>query len=106
MTITTADPAAHGFDPQRLARVDDFLKDRYVDTGRLPGVQLLISRDGEPVHFSTQGSLNEDGAPLGGRHDLPHRLHDEAHHLCGVHDAVRGRKGSARHARRRRCCRS
>lgn len=64
MTITTVDPESQGFSAERLARLEPFLKERYVDTGRLPGVQLLVSRDGEPVHFHTQGSLREDGAPL------------------------------------------
>lgn len=64
MTIMTVDPKSQGFDPVRLAHIDEFLKRRYVDTGRLPGVQLLVSRDGEPVHFSTQGTLREDGVPL------------------------------------------
>ncbi|MBZ6378202.1 serine hydrolase [Pacificimonas flava] len=64
MTITTVDPESQGFDTERLGRLESFLKEKYVDTGRLPGVQLLLSRDGEPVHFHTQGSLNEDGSPL------------------------------------------
>jgi CubicO group peptidase (beta-lactamase class C family) len=49
----------HGFDPARLARVDTFLKERYLDSGRLPHAQLLISRDGEIVHFSSQGAARE-----------------------------------------------
>lgn len=57
MQVTT--PASHGFDPSRLNRVDAFLKDRYLDTGRLPHAQLLISRHGEIVHFSSQGAARE-----------------------------------------------
>ncbi|MBV7257296.1 beta-lactamase family protein [Pacificimonas sp. WHA3] len=64
MTITATDPAKHGLDPERLMRADAFLKEKYIDTGRFPGTQLLVSRNGEPVHFSTQGSLREDGVPL------------------------------------------
>ena len=62
--MKTTDPAKHGFDADRLGRVDAFLQDRYIDTGRFPGTQLLVSRDGEPIHFSNQGSLREDGTEL------------------------------------------
>lgn len=57
MRITAPDKL--GFDPARLARVDAFLKARYLDTGRLPHAQLLISRHGEIAHFSSQGAARE-----------------------------------------------
>ncbi|MFN3946014.1 MAG: serine hydrolase domain-containing protein [Allosphingosinicella sp.] len=57
-----ADPAEHGFDPDRLARIDRFLGARYVEPGLLPGTQLLVARDGVPVHLSTQGVMRGDGA--------------------------------------------
>jgi CubicO group peptidase (beta-lactamase class C family) len=60
-----ADPAAHGFDPERLARIDRFLDETYVRPGLLPGVQLLIARDGVPAHFSSQGIMRAaGGAPV------------------------------------------
>ncbi|MGB3722211.1 MAG: serine hydrolase domain-containing protein [Pacificimonas sp.] len=62
MNIT--DPGKHGFDADKLARAATFLKEKYIDMGRFPGTQLLISRNGEPIHFSTQGSLREDGEAL------------------------------------------
>ncbi|MES2755370.1 MAG: serine hydrolase domain-containing protein [Pseudomonadota bacterium] len=62
--MRTADPRAHGFDPARLARVDALLKERYVDAGKLPNAQLLIARDGEIVHFSSQGGFREDGGTI------------------------------------------
>lgn len=49
-------PRKHGFDPARLNRLDGFLKARYLDTGRLPHTQVLISRNGDIVHFSSQGA--------------------------------------------------
>lgn len=55
-------PQTHGFDPARLGQIDAFLKDRYLDTGRLPHAQLLISRGGEIVHFSSQGQAREGSA--------------------------------------------
>ncbi len=51
-----------GFDPERLRRVDAFVKERYLDSGKFPHAQLLIARDGEIAHFSHQGPLRENGA--------------------------------------------
>lgn len=59
-----ADPAKHGFDPVRLARIDSFLADQYVTTGKLPGVQILVARNGQPVHFGQAGVLRADGTPM------------------------------------------
>ena len=59
------DPASHGFDAARLRRVDRFLAETYVEPGLLPCAQLLVARDGVPVHFTTQGVHRADGgAPL------------------------------------------
>lgn len=52
-------PEKHGFDAGRLNRVDAFVKERYLDSGRLPHAQILISRDNEIVHFSSQGAARE-----------------------------------------------
>ena len=52
-------PEKHGLDAARLSRIDGFLKERYLDTGRLPHAQILISRDNEIVHFSSQGAARE-----------------------------------------------
>ena len=57
-------PEKHGFDAARLGRIDGFLKDRYLDSGKLPHVQLLVARDGEVVHFSSQGSAREGSDAL------------------------------------------
>lgn len=63
--LTVSDPSALGFDPARLTRIDEFIKARYLDTGRFPGFSLLISRRGEIAHLSTQGQRNvETGAPM------------------------------------------
>ena len=53
-----------GFAPERLARIDAFLKERYLDTGLLPHAQLLVARDGEIAHFSHQGAAREGGAAI------------------------------------------
>jgi CubicO group peptidase (beta-lactamase class C family) len=52
-------PEKHGFDAARLNRIPAFLKERYLDSGKLPNAQILISRDGEIVHFSSQGAAIE-----------------------------------------------
>jgi CubicO group peptidase (beta-lactamase class C family) len=56
------DAAAHGFDLRRLSRIDDFLQTRYVGPGLLPHAQLLIARDGVPVHFTSLGHAREGSA--------------------------------------------
>jgi CubicO group peptidase (beta-lactamase class C family) len=50
-----SDPRSFGFDPDRLARIDDFLEREYLVPRRMPHAQLLVARDGVPVHLSTQG---------------------------------------------------
>lgn len=59
-----ARPQDHGFDGTRLAAIDAFVKSRYLDTGKLPNAQLLIARDGQIVHFTSQGAAREGGAPV------------------------------------------
>ncbi|NYT39898.1 beta-lactamase family protein [Sphingomonas sp. R-74633] len=59
-----AKPESQGFDAGRLARIDPYLKTRYLDSGKLPHAQLLIARNGEIVHFSSQGAAREGGAPV------------------------------------------
>ena len=63
MTVptATADPTSAGFDPERLARIDHHFA-RYVDDGRLPGFQVVVSRGAQLVHASTHGrrSLERD----------------------------------------------
>ncbi len=44
-----------GFDPARLARIDRFLDDRYVQPGRLPGALLVVARHGQVAHTSVLG---------------------------------------------------
>jgi len=59
-----ADAAKHGFDAARLARIDALLNERYISPGKLPNAQLLIARDGEIVHFSSQGAAREGGKAI------------------------------------------
>jgi CubicO group peptidase (beta-lactamase class C family) len=48
------EPAAAGFDPDRLGRLDRRLA-RFVDEGRLAGWQVVLSRHGKVVHASCRG---------------------------------------------------
>src|SRR5574338_182112 len=47
-------PAANGFSPQRLARIDAVLQ-RYVDENRIAGAVALVLRDGRPVYEKAVG---------------------------------------------------
>ncbi|MBM0238078.1 beta-lactamase family protein [Micromonospora sp. ATA32] len=58
------DAAQIGFDPARLARIDQHFG-RYVDDGRLAGWQVVVTRRGEIAHSSTYGLRDrEAGAPV------------------------------------------
>jgi CubicO group peptidase (beta-lactamase class C family) len=56
---------ALGFCDARLERIDRFLKERYVETGRLPCAQFMLIRRGELAHQSVLGWQDvERGVPL------------------------------------------
>ena len=55
---------AAGFDTARLSRIPAFIKERYLDTGLLPNAQILIAKDGQIVHFSSQGEAREGGKQI------------------------------------------
>ncbi|MEY2959801.1 MAG: hypothetical protein RLZZ01_2369, partial [Actinomycetota bacterium] len=59
MTLELADPSSLGFDPGRLARIDEHFAG-YVDDGRLPGWQVVVSRGGRIAHASTYGYSDVD----------------------------------------------
>lgn len=65
MTIKVeVDPGEVGFDAARLARIDSHFG-AYVDAGRLPGWQLLLSRKGQLAHLSSYGHRDvEAGLPI------------------------------------------
>ena len=54
-TFPLARPAALGFDGERLARIDRFLAERYIEPGLLPCALLLVARKGELVHRCVLG---------------------------------------------------
>lgn len=52
--LPAGDPAALGFSPERLARIDDAMK-RYVDDGKLAGINIAFAREGELVYDRSVG---------------------------------------------------
>jgi CubicO group peptidase (beta-lactamase class C family) len=54
-----------GFSPERLARIDRFLEEKYVGPGRMPCAQFLLARHGETVHETVLGNRDvERATPL------------------------------------------
>ncbi|MFM5895294.1 MAG: serine hydrolase domain-containing protein [Novosphingobium sp.] len=53
-----------GFDTARLARIDSFVKENYLDNGKLPHAQVLVAHRGEIAHFSSQGPAREGGKAI------------------------------------------
>jgi CubicO group peptidase (beta-lactamase class C family) len=64
-SITRTSPAEQGMCAQRLARIDEFLQQRYIDTGKLPHAQLVVARHGHVVHQSVLGHAVLPGEPAG-----------------------------------------
>jgi len=67
------DPDLFGFDAGRLARLTPFLQQNYIAPGLLPMAQLLVAREGEPVHFTNLG-IQRDGADQPLREDSIFRV--------------------------------
>jgi CubicO group peptidase (beta-lactamase class C family) len=58
-------PESVGMCSLRLARIDRFLAQRYVDSGRLPCALLQVARGGQLVHQTVLGQASlEQGTPL------------------------------------------
>ncbi len=63
MKLSVSNPEDLGFLPDRLARIPAFIKEKYLDSGKLPHAALLIGRGDEVAHLSVQGEARS-GAPL------------------------------------------
>ncbi len=58
-------PDELGFSPERLARIDRFLAEKYTDQSRLPGTLALIARHGDIAHLGVTGHADvERGVKL------------------------------------------
>ena len=47
---TPASPESAGMSKAAFDRIEDHLKQRYIESGRFPGTQLLVYRRGKVVH--------------------------------------------------------
>jgi CubicO group peptidase (beta-lactamase class C family) len=54
--IVKTTPEAAGFDPARLARIDEHLRTRYLDPQKIAGCQVVVARRGQVAHASTLGA--------------------------------------------------
>jgi len=76
-------PASHGFCAERLARLDQFMQSRYIESGRLPCVHVLIARRGEAVHQLVAGRRDiERDLPC--EPDTLHRIYSMTKPLTSV----------------------
>ena len=54
----------HGFSADRLVRIDRFLQETYIDSGRFAGRLTLIARGGQMAHVKALGQMDyERGKP-------------------------------------------
>ncbi len=60
----TADPDSLGFVPDKLAFIPEFIRERYIASGRLKNFQLAIGRGTDLALFASDGIAREDGTPL------------------------------------------
>ena len=54
------DPEAAGMDPGRLARIDEHLRSRYIEPGKIAGCQVAVVRRGSLAHFSNLGLADRE----------------------------------------------
>jgi CubicO group peptidase (beta-lactamase class C family) len=78
-----ASPESAGMSKAAFDRLDDHLKQRYVDAGRFPGTQLLVYRRGKVVHRAVQGFADiERKAPV--RDDTIYRIYSMTKPITSV----------------------
>ena len=72
-----------GLSPARLARLDDVMKRRYVDSGELPGLMTMIYRAGELAHVGMSGQIDlERGTAM--REDAIFRIYSMSKPITAV----------------------
>ena len=54
------DTTAAGFQKEKLARIGTHLRENYVDPGKIPGCQVLVSRHGIPAYFESMGLMDRE----------------------------------------------
>jgi CubicO group peptidase (beta-lactamase class C family) len=53
-------PEAAGFDAKRLERIDEHLRTRYVEPGKIAGCQVAVTRHGQLAHHSSIGTMDRE----------------------------------------------
>jgi CubicO group peptidase (beta-lactamase class C family) len=77
------DPIAAGFDAARLSRIDDHLRSRYLEPGKIAGCQIVVSRRGQVALGSSLGSMDKErGKPV--YEDTIWRLYSMTKPITGV----------------------
>ena len=72
-----------GLSPSRLATLDRVMKERYVDTGVLPGLLTMVYRDGELAHTAMAGMIDiERATPM--REDAIFRIYSMSKPITSV----------------------
>jgi CubicO group peptidase (beta-lactamase class C family) len=77
------DADAAGMDPDRLARIDEHLRGRYVEPGKIAGCQVAVLRRGSLAHFSSLGYADRE-RQLPVRDDTIWRIYSMTKPITGV----------------------
>jgi len=77
------DADAAGMDSGRLARIDEHLRTRYIDPGKVAGCQVAVIRRGSVAHYSEMGVADrERGRPV--EEDTIWRIYSMTKPITGV----------------------
>jgi CubicO group peptidase (beta-lactamase class C family) len=77
------DPDAAGFDAARLARIDDHLRTRYIEPGKIAGCQVVVARHGQVAHATTLGHADRE-REVPAADDTVYRLFSMTKPITGV----------------------
>jgi len=78
-----SNPKNLGFSPARLERIDRFLNDQYIETGKLIGALVTVARRGETAHTAVVGLADrERNTPL--REDAIFRIYSMTKAITSV----------------------
>ena len=53
--MKTINPDKLGLSKDKLMAMENFFKEKYIENGKLAGIQTLIARKGKVVHFESTG---------------------------------------------------
>ncbi len=81
--VSETSATAAGLSPERLQRIDKFLRERYIEPGKIPGALTVVYRRGEVAHFSTIGMADvEHAKPV--REDTIYRIYSMTKPITSV----------------------